>query len=577
VRNAKHLSFALVLAAGASAAAGVPANAGETVSFNYRRMMAVSVLPAPSGAQELRAVFCVRAPATSEPLDVSTRVEFRVNGTLVDAREFALTAGGTRAGCSTDCAELGQSCVCLEGTSICGCREVYLVATATPVPINAKDLIEVIIMPPPGAVPDDDEGDNALSLTFDGAPVFWDRSIAAVDVRPSATAGLFDIEVTLAARSLYSGDLDLSGEIDVSVNGEPVSHGTPAGGTIGVNPCQGGCLSYCAFDVDRRPVGICDIVAEETFTCECFVYRFASATIPAVPASAKDLIEVLLRPAPGALPELPGFEENDRWSAAAPDLESPHFALGFAAVPGGRVDVPAEEVFRATVDLTLATSNNPDPDSGARGWAVGVEASGARIVAVTTDGTDAGRLLSGGFQVNELTSGTGNEGALSVVVLSLTRDVTLPPAGTATIARVTLEGRAPPAGDCRPVFLRYENGLLGSGQPVDCVVSWGNESVAPSLGRTAVDICGRRRNWLSYDCNGDGGFDMTDAICDLNYQFLGGTPPGCHGAMDFNGDRRRDIADAVSALTHLFLGGPPPSAGLGCQVYVECGESPSCL
>ena len=45
--------------------------------------------------------------------------------------------------------------------------------------------------------------------------------------------------------------------------------------------------------------------------CPCYVYSGQSLSILNVPIDPGDELTVILRPAPGALPELPGFEDDD--------------------------------------------------------------------------------------------------------------------------------------------------------------------------------------------------------------------------------------------------------------------------
>jgi hypothetical protein len=60
------------------------------------------------------------------------------------------------------------------------------------------------------------------------------------------------------------------------------------------------------------------------------------------------------------------------------------------------------------------------------------------------------------------------------------------------------------------------------------------------------------------DCNDDGNVDISDALCTLNWLFLGGATPGCLAATNTNGDAAVDLSDAVYLLGYLFLGGPAP-------------------
>jgi hypothetical protein len=71
------------------------------------------------------------------------------------------------------------------------------------------------------------------------------------------------------------------------------------------------------------------------------------------------------------------------------------------------------------------------------------------------------------------------------------------------------------------------------------------------------------------DCNDDDKVDISDAVCVLNWLFLGADSPGCIAVTNSNGDAGADISDATYLLNHLFLGGPPPAAP-----FPECGPMP---
>ena len=74
--------------------------------------------------------------------------------------------------------------------------------------------------------------------------------------------------------------------------------------------------------------------------------------------------------------------------------------------------------------------------------------------------------------------------------------------------------------------------------------------------------------FLRGDCNDDGGVDISDAVCTLEWLFLGRAEPGCVAATNTNGDDAVDISDPVSLLGFLFLGGPPP-----VEPSPDCGTS----
>jgi len=71
------------------------------------------------------------------------------------------------------------------------------------------------------------------------------------------------------------------------------------------------------------------------------------------------------------------------------------------------------------------------------------------------------------------------------------------------------------------------------------------------------------------DCNGDGAFDISDAVNALSALFSG-APIGCSDACDGNDDGAFDIADVVGILAHRFSGGAAPPAP-----FPACGADPS--
>jgi len=83
------------------------------------------------------------------------------------------------------------------------------------------------------------------------------------------------------------------------------------------------------------------------------------------------------------------------------------------------------------------------------------------------------------------------------------------------------------------------------------------------LGGSASEI-----RFLRADCNDDGEVDISDAVCILEWLFLGQAEPGCVAATNTNGDEAVDISDPVSLLGFLFLGGPPP-----VDPSPDCGTS----
>lgn len=72
------------------------------------------------------------------------------------------------------------------------------------------------------------------------------------------------------------------------------------------------------------------------------------------------------------------------------------------------------------------------------------------------------------------------------------------------------------------------------------------------------------------DANGDGQYDISDAIGILSFLFLGASAPPCMDGADVNDDGKIDVSDAVSFLAWRFLGGTQPA-----PPYPECGHDPT--
>ncbi|MAG94417.1 MAG: hypothetical protein CMJ48_11805 [Planctomycetaceae bacterium] len=68
------------------------------------------------------------------------------------------------------------------------------------------------------------------------------------------------------------------------------------------------------------------------------------------------------------------------------------------------------------------------------------------------------------------------------------------------------------------------------------------------------------------DCNGDGEVDLSDAVCTLDWLFVGKATPGCIAALNTNGDEVVDLSDATYLLNFLFVGTAPPPVP-----FPDCG------
>ena len=72
------------------------------------------------------------------------------------------------------------------------------------------------------------------------------------------------------------------------------------------------------------------------------------------------------------------------------------------------------------------------------------------------------------------------------------------------------------------------------------------------------------------DADDNGIINLTDAIFNLNYLFIGGAEPTCQDSADADNNGSLQLTDGVFILMFLFNGGaPPPDPG------AECGVDPA--
>lgn len=134
----------------------------------------------------------------------------------------------------------------------------------------------------------------------------------------------------------------------------------------------------------------------------------------------------------------------------------------------------------------FCTLTQADGGNGAQGWSMSLTAENAAIVSITTAGTDVDALFSGGFNKTETTSGVGNEGAVSAIVLSFVEERNLPTDRASTLAKIDVKATIPdPAG---AATLRYVDGRRGSGQPVQNAITQDGNTVRPTLGSKDIQL-----------------------------------------------------------------------------------------
>ncbi len=306
--------------------AGWVAGAGAQTPWN-RELQTIAVLPETGGGYSIQTVWSVDVEETSAPLDLSTDVVLHIGGTPVATLSFSV---GIDAGSGADCGS-GPSCSgsCGSGTldggaiallcyedgpcseTFCDCDCGYwIVADFGSQPLMPGDEIMVILMPGPGSLPDPDTSDDAVLTTFHDRAIGWSRSIDATALIETGP-GIYDVQVVGSVGSESpTSYLNLDFEVELSVNGTVLSSvNVPAAVEhIYDQPCWvAGCGSACG-NMNGIP-RYCDPFL--WWACGCVGGWIT--IFPGVSLQPEDEIMVLLRPAPGALPELPGMNEDDQY------------------------------------------------------------------------------------------------------------------------------------------------------------------------------------------------------------------------------------------------------------------------
>jgi hypothetical protein len=316
------LSAVLALAAVAPSA--------EAQSAWNRRVEAVSVVPneATPTLSDVHVVFGIHGDGTeTAAFDASTEVELWINRTLVASQTVPVGGDPGTGGC-VDGSSCGGSCGSgsVDGMSaalicrpvgacapICDCQCGFPSITSSfpGQTTTTGDEIMVLLRPAPGAVPDDVPSDDELAITY-GSTIFWDRQIESLTlVESTANPGTWDVtaEGTIFHDGLLAfvgtgGSANLGMEIELRVNGVLVATHPIDFQPFPLAPscvCSNACATW-----DGQTHSCTPYIGSE---CHCG-WPWLDV-FPGVPVVPTDEIMVLLRPAPGALPELPGFEDDD--------------------------------------------------------------------------------------------------------------------------------------------------------------------------------------------------------------------------------------------------------------------------
>jgi hypothetical protein len=161
-----------------------------------------------------------------------------------------------------------------------------------------------------------------------------------------------------------------------------------------------------------------------------------------------------------------------------------------------------------------------------------------------------------GTEVNQDSFNKGFDGdpLIDLIIVSPKETtVVVPPETTAFPEDIQPVPEAPPGTYHHPWYPEPEIFPVGTGYFV-------NVEVTDILGHKGWDLV-KVELFIHGDTNGDGNWNLTDAIVLLNYLFKDDVPPFPLESGDANCNDSVDLGDAIYMLNYLFKGGDPP----GCD------------
>src|SRR5262249_38606976 len=148
------------------------------------------------------------------------------------------------------------------------------------------------------------------------------------------------------------------------------------------------------------------------------------------------------------------------------------------------------------------------------------------VAGATTDGTVvAPPLFSGGFNKTEIVDpakNSGQQGAVSAVVLSFTEQRNLAPESDSLIlsvsGKIDAAGGLPTSPCTVDVVGPDAAGLKGSGQPVQTAITVGGETKKPGTSGAAITLSPKAEiSFIRGNANDDSKVDIGDAIFIINF------------------------------------------------------------
>jgi len=315
---------------------------GQTAVQYNRTIRNVAITPDASAPDRSNITVVFTVEATSPPVappegalldNVGTTVVVMVNGVMVGAVPFDIKIDPTTLGgpCGGTCGSgitngMSAAMFCIDG--IC---QMPPISAGVPAPRpGASDVISVLLMPGPGALPETNPAGDQRTIVSDGSPMGWNRRVASVQVIPSAPAAedaavgsFFDVvfEIEYSTFGMLE-PASLGAEFVLIINGQATPF--PASGcndwiASPFDICEGCTLFHCgnASCGGQNMQLFCRVLENDNNLSYCGCVGEQTYNFPSVPLSPGDEVLVLLRPSPGALPELPGFDDDDNGAPPA--------------------------------------------------------------------------------------------------------------------------------------------------------------------------------------------------------------------------------------------------------------------
>jgi hypothetical protein len=333
------LSAALLLIAPPTAALAT----GTHDAYN-RRASAIAVVPNGQAkkAWTVHAVWTAElfGPAATTLL-LDTDVVLVKNGVEADRETVKVVAFAGSGGCGSCQPGCGQGAtngmaaalLCLsDGPAGCSCQFPPLTSSFHLDLVPGDDL-EIVLKAAPGALPETKGGDDVVRHTYTGKPAFWDRQLIGAEWVPStASPSGFDLRIEWKiAASGIANSVMIDPVFEVASGQSVVGPFELACGPWLLAPNLCGTSGFCSGDtcawitcgsLGSIHLGCDPYLAPNGLTgCACQ----SDSQYLQIPGNGFDPtkdVAVFLKSAPGALPELPGFEGNDMFAgclAAAAD------------------------------------------------------------------------------------------------------------------------------------------------------------------------------------------------------------------------------------------------------------------